>query len=422
MRILESELYGTRAGTPAEIGWCDRRPKAGGFRDRTISMPTVTISGRGEQRILSGHLWVYRSDIARAEAAPGDIVEVVGGRGRPIAHALYSDRSEIAIRVLTRGAEPATVETLRERLARAIAFRESLRIDASAYRLVHGEADLLPSLVVDRYGDYLVVQALSQGIDRLLPEITRALVDLVKPAGVLARNDPRVRLLEGLEQRVEVLYGTVPEAIEVHEGRIRYAVDPYRGQKTGLFLDQRENRVAAAQYARGRLLDAFSYNGGFALALAATCTEVVAIDISEDAVARIRANAANNGVALEARAMNVFDELRELERRGERFDTIVLDPPAFAKNKAAVKKALSGYKEINLRALKLLPPGGFLITCSCSYNVSEAAFADVLAAAAVDAHGQMAVVERRMQGRDHPVLMTVPETYYLKCFILRKLA
>ena len=385
-------------------------------------MPTVTITGRGEQRILSGHPWVYRSDVTTADAAGGEIVAVVGTRGRPVGHALYSDRSEIALRILTRGAEAPSVGIVRERLARAIQFRDSLRIDASAYRLVHGEGDLLPSLVVDRYGDYLVLQALSQGIDRLLPEIVRALVDLVKAAGILARNDPRVRLLEGLEQRVEVLFGEVPEVVEVHEGRVQYAVDLYRSQKTGLFLDQRENRLAAAQYAHGRLLDAFSYNGGFALALAPQCSEVLAVDISEEAVERIRTNAARNGIALEARAMNVFDELRELDRRGERFDTIVLDPPAFAKNKASVKKALSGYKEINLRALKLLPPGGVLVTCSCSYNVSEAAFADVIAAAAVDAHAEVAVVEKRMQGRDHPVLMTVPETYYLKCFILRKLA
>jgi len=276
---------------------------------------------------------------------------------------------------------------------------------------------------VDRYGDYLVVQALSQGVDRLLPDLTRILVELARPAGILARNDPRVRLLEGLEQRVDLLHGAVPEAIEVREGAVRYQVDPYHGQKTGLFLDQRENRVAAAEYAHGRLLDAFSYNGGFALALAPKCDEVLAVDISEEAVARIRANAERNGLRnVEARAMNVFDELRELERRGERFDTIVLDPPAFAKNRASVTKALSGYKEINLRALKLLSPGGFLVTCSCSYNVSEAAFADVLAAAAVDARADVAVVEKRMQGRDHPVLMTVPETFYLKCFILRKIA
>ena len=275
----------------------------------------------------------------------------------------------------------------------------------------------------DRSGDYLVLQALSQGVDRLVPEITQILVDLVNPAGILARNDPRVRLLEGLEQRVQVLHGVVPEAIEVREGHVTSVVDPYRGQKTGLFLDQRENRVAAAQYARGRMLDGFSYTGGFALALAPKCDEVLAIDISEDAVARVRANAERNGLPqVQARAMNVFDELRELERRGERFDTIVLDPPAFAKNKASIPKALSGYKEINLRALKLLAPGGFLISCSCSYNVSEGDFADVLASAAVDAHADVAVVEKRMQARDHPVLLTVPETYYLKCFILRKLA
>ncbi len=198
--------------------------------------------------------------------------------------------------------------------------------------------------------------------------------------------------------------------------------DPFHGQKTGLFLDQRENRISAARYAHGRLLDAFSYNAGFALALAPSCREVIAVDISDDAVARIRANADRNGLAhVQARAMNVFDELRELERRGEQFDTIVLDPPAFAKNKASVRKALSGYKEINLRALKLLAPGGYLVTCSCSYNVSEGDFADVLASAAVDAHASVTVVEKRMQARDHPVLITVPETYYLKCFIVRKL-
>jgi 23S rRNA (cytosine1962-C5)-methyltransferase len=256
----------------------------------------------------------------------------------------------------------------------------------------------------------------------MLPDITQLLVELEKPAGILARNDPRVRLLEGLEPRVEVLHGSVPETIDVQEGRISFQVDPYHGQKTGLFLDQRENRGAASQYARGRLLDAFSYNGGFALALAPTCDEVIAVDISASAVERIRENARRNALPqVEARAMNVFDELRELEGRGERFDTIVLDPPAFAKNRASVPKALSGYKEINLRALKLLPPGGFLITCTCSYNVTEAAFAEVIAQAAIDAHAEVAVVEKRMQARDHPVLLTVPETYYLKCFILRRL-
>ena len=310
------------------------------------SAGVVTVTHRGEDRIRSGHPWIYKSDVSKTDARGGDTVRVVGTRGRVVGQALYSDRSEIALRLLTHEPEPAGEALWRTRLSQAIRFRQALDIDATAYRLVHGEADLLPSLVVDRYGDYLVLQALSQGMDRLLPELTRLLVDVAQPAGILARNDPRVRLLEGLEQRVDVLHGTVPEQIDVREGTVSYVVDPYRGQKTGLFLDQRENRVAAAKYARGRLLDAFSYNGGFALALAPRCDEVIAIDISEEAVARIRVNADRNGLGnVQARAMNVFDELRELERRGERFDTIVLDPPAFAKNKASVAKALSGTRK-----------------------------------------------------------------------------
>ncbi len=297
-----------------------------------------------------------------------------------------------------------------------------MNIDATAYRLVHGEADLLPSLIVDRYGDYLVIQTLSQGMDRLQPFIVSTLNDLLEPLGILARNDPKVRTLEGLDQRVDVLAGEVPETIPVTELGIDYDVDVRHGQKTGLFLDQRENRAAAAQYARGRLLDCFSYNGGFALVLGRQATSTIAFDVSEDAVVRIRQNAARNRVAVDARAGNVFDELRGLDRVGERFDTIVLDPPAFAKNKAAVANARAGYKEINLRALKLLNPGGTLVTCSCSYNVNEAMFGEIVYDAAVDAQVHVTVLEKRMQGRDHPVMLGVPETYYLKCFILRKLA
>jgi 23S rRNA (cytosine1962-C5)-methyltransferase len=385
-------------------------------------MSSVRISKRGEARIVSGHPWVYRSDLVEVQAQGGQMVLVQGTGKPPLGHALYSDRSEIAVRMFTRSSEPPTLDTWRGRLDAAIAYRESLAIEGTAYRLVHGEADRLPGLVIDKYGDYLVLQALVQGVDRLLPDITSLLVERLHPTGIVARNDPRVRLLEGLEQQVTVIHGTVPDTIEVREGRIVYRVDPFKGQKTGLFLDQRENHAATARYARGRALDAFSYNGGFALAMAGACDEVMAVDISEDAVARVAANAAANGLTnVHGHAMNVFDELRELERRGERFDTIVLDPPAFAKNKAAVAKAMSGYKEINLRALKLLRPGGFLVTCSCSYNVSESMFADVLADAAVDARADVAVVEKRMQSRDHPVMLTVPETYYLKCFVLRKL-
>ena len=384
--------------------------------------PTVVISSRGEERLQSGHPWIYRADVANVHAVAGDIVQIRSPRGRTLGSALYSDRSQIALRLLSYGDAPADLALIRRRLESAIAFRRSLAIDASAYRLVHGEADLLPSLIVDRYGDYLVVQTLSQGMDRLLPALTPMLAELLQPRGILARNDPRARVLEGLEQRVEVVAGDLPESVTVTETGIEYDVDLRRGQKTGLFLDQRENRAAAAAYARGRLLDCFSYNGGFALVLGRSCDDTIAIDVSEDAVTRIRQNAARNGVAVDARVGNVFDELRGLDRLGERFDTIVLDPPAFAKNKAAVSNARAGYKEINLRALKLLNPGGTLITCSCSYHVNEAAFAEIVYEAAVDAQVHVTVVEKRMQGRDHPVLLGVPETYYLKCFILRKLA
>jgi len=384
-------------------------------------MPTVTISARGEQRARSGHPWIYRADVVDVQASAGEIVQVLGPRNRTIGYALFSDRSQIPIRMLTHGDVVADERLLRTRIENAVRFRGTLGLDANAYRLVHGEADLLPSLIVDRYGDYLVVQTLSQGMDRLLPSITAMLVDTLGPAGVLARNDPKVRTLEGLEQIVEVLYGSVPDSVAVHEGTVEYDVDLRKGQKTGLFLDQRENREAAAGYARGRLLDAFSYNGGFALRLARQCPKAEALDISADAVERIRANAVRNGVPhIEAREVNVFDELRRLERAGARYDTIVLDPPAFAKNKASIPNALAGYKEINLRAMRLLNPGGYLVTCSCSYNVNEEMFGAMLHGASVDSHTPMTVVEKRMQGRDHPVLVGVPETYYLKCFILRR--
>jgi 23S rRNA (cytosine1962-C5)-methyltransferase len=379
------------------------------------------ISARGEQRVRSGHPWIYRADVVDVDASAGDIVQVIGPRRRRIGDALFSDRSQIPIRMLTHGDQVADLALIRERLVRAVQFRQSLQIDATAYRLVHGEADLLPSLIVDRYADYLVVQALSQGMDRLLPSITRLLNEIAAPSGILARNDPKVRALEGLEQTIDVLAGEIPESVVVREGPVEYEADLRRGQKTGLFLDQRENREAAARYARGKLLDGFSYNGGFALRLARQCPEAEALDISADAVARIRINAQRNGVPhVQAREVNVFDELRRLERAGARYDTIVLDPPAFAKNKASVPNAMAGYKEINLRAMRLLTPGGYLVTCSCSYNVTEDMFAGVLHQASVDSHTPVTIVEKRMQGRDHPVLVGVSETYYLKCFILRR--
>ncbi len=398
--------------------------EVGGASDpATEHMPAiVSISARGEERLRSGHPWIYRSDVVEVDAAAGDTVVVRGARGRRLGSALFSDRSQITLRMLAYGDASAGIELWRARIDQAVRFRERLGIDATAYRLIHGEADLLPSLVVDRYGEYLVVQALSQGTDRLMPEIVKLLVERLQPAGVLARNDPKVRALEGLDQHVRALHGEIPPAVVVREGPIEYEADLWKGQKTGLFLDQRENHEAAARYGSGRALDCFSYGGGFAMRLAPACADVQALDISADAVARIQQNAARNQLSVvTAREVNVFDELRRLERAGERFDTIVLDPPAFAKSKAAVESAVAGYKDINLRALRLLSPGGTLVTCSCSYHVDEALFIGIVEQAALDAHARVTIVEKRMQGRDHPVLLSAPETYYLKCLILRRL-
>ena len=386
-------------------------------------MSEVAISSRGEARVRHGHPWIYRSDIVDADAAAGDVVRVLGPHRRPLGRALFSDQSQIVLRMVTRDDRDVDEAFWRTRLAAAIAFRERLGIDASAWRLVHGEGDLLPSLVVDRYAEVLVVQTLSQGTERLLPVFARLLMELTGAAGVLERNDPRVRALEGLDQRVSVVAGAVPDLVQVHEGPVEYEIDLRHAQKTGLFLDQRENHAAAAGYARGRLLDAFSYHGGFALPMAAACSRVEALDVSAPAVEQLRANAARNRLPhVDAREANAFDELRRLDKSGARFDTVVLDPPAFAKNKASLTKALAGYKEINLRALRLLEPAGVLVTCTCSYHVGDALFAEVVHEAAVDAGCQVSVVERRTQGRDHPVLLGVPETQYMTCLILRKMA
>ena len=384
--------------------------------------PTAELTARGERRLRTGHPWIYRSDVRPAQAAAGDIVRVVGPRGRPLGYATFSDRSVIALRLLTTDDARPDRKFWRARIEAAVRYRETLGIDATAYRLIHGEGDRLPGLIVDRYGESLVVQTLTQATDRLLPALCDLLVDVAEPAGVLVRNDPRVRELEGLDRVVELRHGHVPEEVEVREGSVRLFVDPWAGQKTGLFLDQRENRLAAVRYARGRVLDGFSYTGAFALQMAAGCDAALAVDVSDAAVAAVTRHAAHNAAAhVEARAGNVFDILRDLDRAGERFDAVVLDPPAFAKNRKAAERAVAGYKEINLRALRILAPGGTLITSSCSYHVDEPAFARILAAAAADARAEVRVVERRQQARDHPMLATVPESSYLKSFVLQKL-
>jgi len=390
--------------------------------------PVAVVTSRGAHRLKAGHPWVYRSDVRSVDAAPGDLVEVRTERGRPLSWALWSSTSQIALRSVGADVDPdSDVGWLRTRLEQADAVRETFGIDASAWRIVNAESDRLPGLIVDRYGDdtdvYLVVQTLCQGMERRLPQIVEVLTSRFRPRGILARNDAKVRRLEGLDEHVEVLAGDIPAAVDVREGPFRLRVDLVEGQKTGLFLDQRENHQAAAGYCRGRALDAFTYHGGFALALARNASTVIALDSSAAAVAAARGNVDRNELRnVEVREVNVFDELRELEIAGERFDTVVLDPPAFAKNKASLSRGLSGYKEINLRAFKLLNPGGTLVSCSCSHHVSEGLLMDVIADAARDAGASVALVEKRMQSRDHPVLISVPETYYLKCLILRRVA
>jgi 23S rRNA (cytosine1962-C5)-methyltransferase len=382
----------------------------------------VVVSRKGQARVERGHPWVFRSDVVKdGGASPGAVVRVVGVRQEPLGYAFWSKRSEIRLRMLERG-EALAASFLRDRIERALRWRATVAAGAEAHRVVHGEGDGLPSLVVDRYGEYLSVQTLSQGTERAKREIVAALVELLKPRGIVERNDPKVRTLEGLAQTVSVLHGEVPDTVEVCEGDVRFGVDLRKGQKTGLFLDQRENHLAARRYARGRVLDAFCYDGGFALQVARGSDAVIAVDLSAEALARVQANAARNGIGnVETRDANVFDLLHELDQRGERFDTVILDPPAFAKSKAAIPQAARGYKEINLRALRILKPGGCLLTCSCSYHIHEEDFEAILGEAAADARATVTVVEKRRQARDHPVVLGVPETYYLKCFVLRRL-
>jgi 23S rRNA (cytosine1962-C5)-methyltransferase len=383
----------------------------------------AVVVKRAVDRIRKGHLWIYRSDVVEVRGAlGGDVVSVVDEAGRFHAMAMYSDRSEITLRVLSTQREQIDDQWWRNRLRSAFWRRSRISADTNAYRLVYAEGDLMPSLIVDRYADVLVIQTLSQGTERVKETLIRLLVEELNPIAIVERNDVKVRKLEGLELRSGVAFGDAPSEIEISQHGLRFIIQPLGGQKTGSFLDQRENRIAAREIAHGRALDCFTFNGAFALHLAMRCEAVVGIDVSGEAVQAARRNAELNNLGnvsfIEA---NVFDALREMESSGERFDTIVLDPPAFAKNRGSVRAALRGYKEINLRALKLLNPGGVLISCTCSYHMPEAMFLDVIADAAVDARRRVQLVEKRMQASDHPVLLNVPETYYLKCVIARVL-
>ena len=380
------------------------------------------ISTKGVERLRSGHPWVYRSDVRSAQAEAGAIVRVTDERGRFHGRAFYSDKSQIAVRLLTRENVPVDRAFFAERLRRAAAYRETVVENTEAYRLVHGEADLLPSIVIDRYGDYLVVQTLSQASERQKDLIVEILVEQFSPKGILERNDPKVRLLEGLPQSVSVLHGEVPAEILAKENGVTFVYDLAKGQKTGSFLDQRENHGAARRYASGEVLDCFSYQGGFALTVAPECEHVEGIDMGAAAVQAARRNQELNGIAnVTFREGNAFDLLKEYDEVGRRFQMVILDPPAFAKNRDSLEAAERGYKEINLRALKILAPGGYLVTCSCSYHLSEALFLQLIAEAANDAKKTVVVVERRTQAEDHPILLTMPETHYLKALILKVL-
>jgi 23S rRNA (cytosine1962-C5)-methyltransferase len=389
---------------------------------RPATEGSVVISPRGVERLRAGHLWIYRSDVRSAHAEPGAVVRLVDERGNFAGRAFYSDQSQISIRLLTREDVPIDRAFLARRIRRAADYRNLVVENSDAYRLIYSEADLLPSVIIDRYGDYLVLQTLSQASDRLKGTFVDILVELFDPKGIVERNDPKVRMLEGLEQRVSVLHGEVPPEILAKQNGVTFVCDLTKGQKTGSFLDQRENHFAARRYASGDILDCFTYQGGFALSVAGHCDHVEGIDLAPMAIEAARRNQELNSIANATfREGNTFDLLKEYDEAGRRFQMVILDPPAFAKNRDAIPAARRGYKEINLRALKLLKPGGYLVTCSCSYHVTEPLLLQLLAEAATDARKNIAVTERRTQAQDHPILLTMPETHYLKCLIVKVL-
>jgi 23S rRNA (cytosine1962-C5)-methyltransferase len=390
-----------------------------GKRGPAATARAVVVSAKGAGRWQAGHPWIYRTDIYDEPRAGPGIVPVTDRRGRHLGQALYSPHSEIRLRLLTRGIEPIDAGWWGERITAAAARRGALA--ATAYRVVHAEGDGLPSLVVDRYGPYVVAQLLSAGLEAARDAVVAGIGAALAPEAILFRNDSAIRRHEGLPLEVVAALGTVPDAVPVEEHGIRYLAAPQRGQKTGAFLDQRENRVLVAEHTgAGRALDLFTYHGSFALHVARRAAEVLAVDSSAEALARGRENAALNELPnITWREANAFDLLRDLERRDERFDTVVLDPPAFAKSKQSVVRALAGYKEINLRAMRLLTAGGVLFTCSCSYHVPRAAFLDMLAAAARDSGRRLQLLTLAGAGRDHPELLNVPETGYLKGALLR---
>jgi 23S rRNA (cytosine1962-C5)-methyltransferase len=380
----------------------------------------AVVSAKGARRWQQGHPWIFRSDLEKRPSALAGAVRVHDYRGKPIGTALWSPASEISLRMVDRSAD-AELDTAwwRRRISTAVARRLPLATVATAYRLIHGEGDACPSLICDRYDRWLVVQLVSAGLEAFRDHIMDALDEIIRPAGILARNDVALRAREQLPVGVELLRGNVPDEIEVSEHGIRFLAAPRRGQKTGAFLDQRENRVLIGERARGRALDCFSYHGSFALHLARRAESVVALDVSAEALQRAAENCARNNITnVELVEADSFDYLRERQSAGERFDTIVLDPPAFAKNKPSLPSAIRGYKDINLRAMRLLAPGGLLFTASCSFHLTKPLFLEMLRDAAADSGRRMALRTLTTQPLDHPEVLTIPETGYLKGALL----
>ncbi len=386
-------------------------------------MATVTLRKTRETRVRGGHPWIYASEIEKVEGAfeNGDIVDVADFRGKFIGRGFYNPASQISLRILTRNDEPCDRAFFERRVRDAWEYRKLL-CDPESCRLIYSESDFLPGLVVDKFSDILVLQSLSLGIERIKDMLCDILMQVVQPAGIWERSDVPVRRLEGLEQTTGLLRGEVPDAVEMVENGIRFLVDVKHGQKTGFFLDQKQNRAAIAPLCKGaRVLDCFCHNGSFSLHAAKYgAADVLGVDISEEALEVARQNARLNGFEnVRFEAHNCFDLLRELTDAGELYDLVILDPPAFTKNKAAVQSAMRGYKEINLRGLKLTRPGGFLVTCSCSQHVLPEMFQDVINQAARDAKKRIRLVEYRTQGYDHPILPQSVETKYLKTMILQ---
>ncbi|MDZ7639622.1 MAG: class I SAM-dependent rRNA methyltransferase [Bryobacterales bacterium] len=383
-------------------------------------MHTVSVNRRAAARLERGHPWIFRSDLAaEPDAPPASVVRVQLASGKPLGTAHYSSTSQIALRMLAERDTLIDEAFLRERISAAIALRQRIVRDSDSYRVVYGEADFLPGLVVDRYADCLAIQTLSQGMYALQPVIVKVLSELLQPRAIVEKNEVQTRALEGLDLRSGILEGTIDGPIAIALNGLRFEVDLLGGQKTGFFLDQRENYAATRRFGRGRALDCFTYGGGFALHLASVCESVEAVDSSASAVARTSRNAEENGLGnVSVREADVFQLLASYQSARRGFDTIVLDPPAFTKSRGRKEEAARGYKEINLRALKLLVPGGVLVTCSCSHHVSAADLLDVVHEASCDTRRPLRLLETRSQAACHPIRVGVPETEYLKCFIL----